>query len=101
MAAAPTQASPAASDRTIPAQTDGGRILPARDPRIGAVAFSIDVAGADDVVVGAARLRADQAAWAAMPMAARIGVMQCWLGGVAKRADAIATDADDASSSGC
>ena len=99
MAVAPTQASPAASDRTIPARPDGGRILPMRDPRIGAVAFSINVAGADDVVVKAARWRTNQAAWVAMPMAARIGVMQRWLGNGRMRF--AAADADDASSSRC
>lgn len=76
------------------------RTLPVRNPRTGAVDFSIDVSSAEEIADKAARLRANQKAWAAMPLQARLGVMRRWLGEVAKRKDEIA-DADAIDTGGC
>lgn len=76
------------------------RTLPVRNPRTGAIDFTLTVADAAQVNAKAARLRANQPAWAAMPLAQRIGVMQRFLGEVARRKDAIA-EADAADTGGC
>ena len=76
------------------------RTLPVRDPRTGAIDFTLAVADAAQVAEKAARLRANQAAWGAMPLGRRIGVMQRFLGEVAKRKDAIA-QADARDTGGC
>src|SRR5512139_831682 len=76
------------------------RTLPVRNPRTGAVDFQLPVASAEEVAEKAARLRANQPAWAALPLAGRIGVMRRWLGEVARRADEIA-GADAADTGGC
>ena len=76
------------------------RTLPVRNPRTGAIDFTLAVADAAQVNEKAARLRANQPAWAAMPLAGRIGIMQRFLGEVAKRKDAIA-EADAADTGGC
>jgi acyl-CoA reductase-like NAD-dependent aldehyde dehydrogenase len=76
------------------------RRLPVRNPRTGEIDFTLPVANADEVTRKAARLRANQAAWAAKPLAERIGVMQRWLGEVAKRANNIA-EADAVDTGGC
>lgn len=76
------------------------RTLPVRNPRTGEVDFTLEVATPQEVAAKAERLRANQAAWAAMPLSARIGVMQRWLGEVAKRANDIA-EADAVDTGGC
>jgi acyl-CoA reductase-like NAD-dependent aldehyde dehydrogenase len=76
------------------------RIIAVHDPRTGRIELEMPVATAHEVAQKAARLRANQVAWAAMPLAARINVMQRWLGEVAKRANDIA-EADAADTGGC
>jgi acyl-CoA reductase-like NAD-dependent aldehyde dehydrogenase len=74
----------------------GVRALPVRNPRTGAIDFSIPVASREDVDAVARKLRQHQPAWAAMPITDRINVMRRWLGEVAKRnKDIAAADADD------
>ncbi|MXO65752.1 aldehyde dehydrogenase family protein [Altericroceibacterium endophyticum] len=74
--------------------------LPVRNPRSGMVDFQITVATAQQVAQKAAALRANQHGWAEMGLQARIGVMQRFLGEVARRKDAIA-EADAADTGGC
>jgi len=76
------------------------RTLPVRNPRTGAIDFTLPVATSAEVAEKAARLRENQKAWAAKPLAARIGVMQRWLGELAKRANDIA-EADAVDTGGC
>ncbi|BAK65615.1 NAD-dependent aldehyde dehydrogenase [Sphingobium sp. SYK-6] len=76
------------------------RTLPVRNPRTGEIDFNLTVASAAEVAQKAARLRENQKAWGAMPLPARIGIMQRFLGEVAKRKDAIA-EADAADTGGC
>jgi acyl-CoA reductase-like NAD-dependent aldehyde dehydrogenase len=76
------------------------RTLPVRNPRTGAVDFELAVSSPAEVEAKVARLRANQPAWAAMPLAGRIEVMRRWLGEVAKRANDIA-EADAADTGGC
>lgn len=76
------------------------RTIPVRNPRTGAIDFALPVATAQEVAEKAARLRANQAAWAAKSLAERIAVMQRWLGEVAKRANDIA-EADAVDTGGC
>jgi len=77
-----------------------GRRLAVRNPRTGATDFLLEVTPADEVVAKAAGLRERQAAWAAMGLDGRIGIMQRWLGEVAKRANDIA-EADAIDTGGC
>lgn len=76
------------------------RTLPVRNPRSGEIDFALPVSSPGEVAAKAERLRANQRAWAAMPLAARVGVMQRWLGEVARRAGAIA-EADAQDTGGC
>ncbi|MBL8552146.1 MAG: aldehyde dehydrogenase family protein [Hyphomonadaceae bacterium] len=76
------------------------RSIPVRNPRTGAIDFNLAVTPSAEVAAKAARLRANQAAWAAMPMGARIGVMARWLGAVKMKAAALA-EADAADTGGC
>lgn len=76
------------------------RALPVRNPRTGAIDFTLPVASAAQVHEKAARLREAQKDWGARPLAERIGVMQRWLGEVAKRANDIA-QADAVDTGGC
>lgn len=76
------------------------RVLPVRNPRTGQIDFQLAVTPGEEVAAKARRLRENQAAWAAMPMEARLGVMRRWLGEVAKRANAIA-EADAVDTGGC
>ena len=76
------------------------RSLPVRNPRTGPIDFMLPVVSAADVAAKAAALRANQKAWAAKPLAARIGIMQRWLGEVAKRAKDIG-EADAVDTGGC
>ncbi|MGF7168558.1 acyl-CoA reductase-like NAD-dependent aldehyde dehydrogenase [Sphingobium xanthum] len=76
------------------------RTIPVRNPRTGAIDFALPVATAAEVAEKAARLRRNQKAWGEKPLAARIGVMQRWLGEVAKRANDI-SEADAVDTGGC
>jgi len=76
------------------------RTLPVRNPRTGAIDFALPVASGAEVREKAARLRDAQKDWGARPLAERIGVMQRWLGEVAKRANDIA-QADAVDTGGC
>lgn len=76
------------------------RTLPIRNPRTGAIDFTLPVANAAQVHEKATRLRANQQQWGARPLAERIAVMQRWLGEVAKRANDIA-QADAVDTGGC
>lgn len=76
------------------------RTLPVRNPRTGAVDFSLAVSPPEEVAAKAAQLRANQPAWAALGLEGRIAVMQRWLGEVGKRANAIA-EADAVDTGGC
>ncbi|BBC73459.1 NAD-dependent aldehyde dehydrogenase [Altererythrobacter sp. B11] len=76
------------------------RSVAVRNPRTGAVDFHLPVASHAQVAEKAARLRKNQPAWAALPLQQRIGVMQRWLGEVAKRANDISA-ADAVDTGGC
>jgi len=76
------------------------RTLPVRDPRSGKIDFELPVTSAEEVAAKAARLRENQKAWAALTLRQRVGVMQRWLGEVARRANDIA-EADAADTGGC
>jgi acyl-CoA reductase-like NAD-dependent aldehyde dehydrogenase len=76
------------------------RRLPVRNPRTGKIDFTLEVTPPEEVAAKARRLRENQHAWAAMPLGERVGVMQRWLGEVAKRADDIA-EADAEDTGGC
>lgn len=76
------------------------RTIAVRNPRTGATDFMLAVTPAEEVVAKAARLREGQVRWAAMGLDGRIGVMQRWLGEVARRANDIA-EADAADTGGC
>lgn len=76
------------------------RTLPVRNPRTGAVDFALRVNSAAEVADKAQSLRRNQLAWAAMPLEQRIGVMQRWLGELARKASAIA-EADAQDTGGC
>jgi succinate-semialdehyde dehydrogenase/glutarate-semialdehyde dehydrogenase len=76
------------------------RTIPVRNPRTGAIDFALPVATAAEVTEKAARLRQNQKAWGEKPLAARIGVMQRWLGEVVRRASDI-SEADAVDTGGC
>ena len=78
----------------------GQRTIPVRNPRTGKVDFDLPVTPPEEIRLKAERLRQNQRAWAAQPLEARLGVMQRWLGEVAKRANAIA-EADAEDTGGC
>ncbi|MBO9519679.1 MAG: aldehyde dehydrogenase family protein [Porphyrobacter sp.] len=61
-------------------------MLAVRNPRTGEADFQLAVSSPSEVAEKAARLRANQKAWAAMPLQARIGVMARWLGEVKAKA---------------
>jgi succinate-semialdehyde dehydrogenase/glutarate-semialdehyde dehydrogenase len=75
-------------------------VLEVRNPRSGEADFTLEVSSADEVAAKAARLRENQRAWAAMPLAARCGVMARWLGEVKARAADIG-EADAIDTGGC
>ncbi|MBO9670673.1 MAG: aldehyde dehydrogenase family protein [Sphingobium sp.] len=77
-----------------------GRMIAVRNPRTGATDFMLAVTPAEEVAAKAARLRDGQVRWAAMGLDGRIGVMQRWLGEVAKRPNDIA-EADAVDTGGC
>lgn len=76
------------------------RTIAVRNPRTGATDFMLAVTPADEVAAKAARLREGQVRWSAMGLDGRIGVMQRWLGEVARRANDIA-EADAVDTGGC
>ncbi|HWK41833.1 MAG TPA: aldehyde dehydrogenase family protein [Croceibacterium sp.] len=78
----------------------GCAVLDVRNPRSGEADFRLEVSSAEEVAIKAARLRQNQRAWAAMPLAARCGVMARWLGEVKARALEIG-EADAADTGGC
>ena len=72
------------------------RTLPVRNPRTGRIDFDLPVTSGEEVATKAARLRANQVAWAAMPIGERIAIMGRWLAAVRTRAnDIAAADAED------
>ena len=79
---------------------DSSRTIAVRNPRSGATDFELAVASRNEVAAKAQMLRENQVAWQAMGLEDRIGVMQRWLGEVAKRKDTIA-EADAADTGGC
>jgi acyl-CoA reductase-like NAD-dependent aldehyde dehydrogenase len=76
------------------------RTIPVRNPRTGQTDFDLAVASATDVAAKAARLRANQKAWAALGLPGRSAVMARWLAEVRTRAAAIA-EADAVDTGGC
>lgn len=75
-------------------------MLEVRNPRTGRTDHRIAVSSRTEVADKAARLRANQRAWAAMPIEARCGVMARWLGEVKASAGAIG-EADAVDTGGC
>jgi succinate-semialdehyde dehydrogenase / glutarate-semialdehyde dehydrogenase len=57
----------------------GNRNIPVRNPRTGDTDFTFSAASAQEVAEKAARLRRNQKAWAARPIAERIGIMRRWV----------------------
>jgi succinate-semialdehyde dehydrogenase / glutarate-semialdehyde dehydrogenase len=80
--------------------TAPARSIAVRNPRTGTTDFDLPVADAAQVAATAARLRAQQPAWAALGLAGRSAVMARWLAEVRKRAAAIA-EADAEDTGGC
>lgn len=76
------------------------RTLSVRNPRTGETEFDFPVASRDEVAGKAARLRGNQPAWAAMPVAERVAVMRRWAGALAAHARPIG-EADGADTGGC
>ena len=75
---------------------DAPRTLPVRNPRTGQTDFQMSVATPAEVATKASRLRANQVAWAARPVAERIGILRRWAGELVAHAKAIgAADGDD------
>lgn len=89
----------AASSHTVAATTQV-RTLPVRNPRNGQTEFELTVTPPDEVARRAARLRANQPAWAARPLAERIAVMRRWVGELLAHAKEIGA-ADGADTGGC
>jgi len=75
-------------------------MLAVRNPRTGRTDFDLAVSSPAEVAEKAAKLRANQRGWAAMPLEARIAVMARWLGEVKARAAAIG-EADAVDTGGC
>jgi succinate-semialdehyde dehydrogenase / glutarate-semialdehyde dehydrogenase len=78
----------------------GTRAIPVRNPRTGSTEFSFSAASAQEVAEKAARLRGNQKAWAARPIAERIGIMRRWVVELLAHAKAIGA-ADGADTGGC
>ena len=79
--------------------TDGEvRCIPVRNPRTGNTKFSFPAATAREVAEKAARLRRNQKAWAARPVADRIGIMRRWIAQLLAQANG---SADGADTGGC
>ena len=71
-----------------------------RNPRTGMIDRTLAVSSRAEIADKAARLRANQAAWEALGVAGRCGVMARWLGAVKARAADIG-EADAADTGGC
>jgi succinate-semialdehyde dehydrogenase / glutarate-semialdehyde dehydrogenase len=78
----------------------GNRNIPVRNPRTGDIDFTFSAASAQEVAEKAARLRRNQKAWAARPIAERIGIMRRWVVELLAHARAIGA-ADGADTGGC
>jgi succinate-semialdehyde dehydrogenase/glutarate-semialdehyde dehydrogenase len=78
----------------------GNRNIPVRNPRTGDTDFTFSAASAQEVAEKAARLRRNQKAWAARPIAERIGIMRRWVVELLAHARAIGA-ADGADTGGC
>jgi acyl-CoA reductase-like NAD-dependent aldehyde dehydrogenase len=78
----------------------GTRAIPVRNPRTGSTEFTFSAASAQEVAEKAARLRGNQQAWAARPIAERIGIMRRWVVELLAHAKAIGA-ADGADTGGC
>ncbi len=76
------------------------RTIPVRNPRTGATEFSFPAASPQEVAEKAARLRRNQQAWAARPVAERIGIMRRWIAELLAHAKVIGA-ADGADTGGC
>jgi acyl-CoA reductase-like NAD-dependent aldehyde dehydrogenase len=76
------------------------RTIPVRNPRTGGTDFTFPAASAQEVAQKAARLRRNQKAWAARPIAERIGIMRRWVAELVAHAKAIGA-ADGADTGGC
>ena len=76
------------------------RTLPVRNPRTGRIDFDLPVTQPGEVAAKAARLRANQVAWAAMPVGQRVTIMGRWLHALRARANDIA-EADAEDTGGC
>jgi len=74
--------------------------LDVRNPRTGKADYQLNVASLQEVAEKAARLCANQAAWGALPVEARCGVMARWLQVVKARAAEIG-EADAVDTGGC
>ncbi|MEO6040579.1 MAG: aldehyde dehydrogenase family protein [Croceibacterium sp.] len=75
-------------------------VIEVRNPRTGRADHRITITSAEDVAAKAAKLRAAQRGWAALPVEARSAVMARWLGQVKARAADIG-EADAADTGGC
>jgi succinate-semialdehyde dehydrogenase/glutarate-semialdehyde dehydrogenase len=78
----------------------GVRTIPVRNPRTGVTEFTFTPASTEEIAQKAARLRLNQKAWAARPIAERIGVMRRWVAELIAHAKAIGA-ADGADTGGC
>jgi acyl-CoA reductase-like NAD-dependent aldehyde dehydrogenase len=76
------------------------RTLPVRNPRSGQIEFQMPVATPAEVAQKAARLRANQVAWASRPLPERVAIMRRWIGELLAKAKEIAA-ADGADTGGC
>ncbi|MEJ0038056.1 MAG: aldehyde dehydrogenase family protein [Gammaproteobacteria bacterium] len=76
------------------------RTIPVRNPRTGTTEFTLPVASSQEVAEKAARLRRNQKAWAARPVADRVAIMRRWIAELLAHAKAIGA-ADGADTGGC
>jgi succinate-semialdehyde dehydrogenase/glutarate-semialdehyde dehydrogenase len=76
------------------------RAIPVRNPRTGDTEFSFPAASAEEIALKAARLRRNQKAWAARPIAERVAIMRRWIGELVAHAQVIGA-ADGADTGGC
>src|ERR1700722_13219464 len=76
------------------------RSIPVRNPRTGGTEFSFPAASAEEIALKAARLRRNQKAWAARPIAERIAIMRRWAAELIAHSKAIGA-ADGADTGGC
>ena len=74
--------------------------IPVRNPRTGTIEFTFKPTPAEEIAARAARLRANQKAWAARPIRERVGIMRRWIAELAAHARVIGA-ADGADTGGC